>query len=50
MKEIRTILYYCWKRGLNGRQMAKEVNQTFEDTILTERTCQNWVKQFNNLT
>ena len=31
-KEIRTILYYCWKRGLH----------------VTEKACQNWVKQFNN--
>ena len=23
-------------------------NQTFENIIVTERTCQNWVKQFNN--
>ena len=39
-KEIRTILYCCWKRGLKGRQIAKDI-------IVTERTCQNWVKQFN---
>lgn len=46
--DVRKLIYYGWIRGLNGVRIAEEINGALGDSTVTERTCQNWTKQFKD--
>lgn len=43
---IRVILRFLWKKGLNARAAAKEINDVEGTGSVNERTAQNWFKRF----
>lgn len=46
-EDRRTVMYYCWKRGLSAASMAEEMCATLGEGTVTERTCLNWIKKFD---
>jgi len=44
--QLRTILYYRWKCGLNATEIHKEMKSAMGDEQLSLRTCQSWVQKF----
>lgn len=44
--QIRTIIYYCYARGLNPEQISREMNQIGDGNLVSVRTCRNWVNEF----
>jgi histone-lysine N-methyltransferase SETMAR len=44
--QLRTIVYYCWKRNMNPPAICKEVNDVLGDHSISLRTCQNFVHNF----
>lgn len=44
---VRTIMYYCWMRRLNGSQMSIEINEACGQDTVNERTCRRWIQKFN---
>ena len=46
-ERIRTIIYYCWKRGLPTSEIHKEMNNTLGKDTASLSTCKNWVRKFN---
>ena len=47
-QELRVIIYFHWKKGLNPPLIAKEINAILGESTVTECTCQNWVTKFEN--
>ena len=45
--QIRTLIYYEWKKGLNPPSITKEMNSILGSNTVSERTCRNWVNKFN---
>ena len=45
--DIRKLIYYNWKRGLNPPAISIEICEILGDNIVTPRNCQNWVKKSN---
>ena len=46
-REVRSIMYYCWMRNLNGSKMSKEINEALGQNTVNERTCRRWIEQSN---
>jgi len=46
-REIRTIMYYCWMRNLNGSKMSVEINEALGQNTVNERSCRRWIERFN---
>ena len=45
---LRVIMFYNWKRGLNSEEMANEICQTLNINCVTVRTCRNWIAKFDS--
>lgn len=46
--QIRTIIYYRWKCGLNAAGIWNEMSKTLGNGTVSVRTVQNWVNAFAN--
>ena len=42
---LRAIMLYKCKRGLNASQMTVEMRDTLSN-VVTEQTCRNWIGKF----
>jgi len=47
-RDIRMMIYYCWKRNLNPPAICKEMNAALGSGAVIESTCRRWVTRFNN--
>jgi transposase len=47
-EDIRKFIYYCWRRKLSGKDAAMEINNALGDETTSERTCQRWMRQFED--
>lgn len=44
---VRSIIWYCFMRRLNGSQMSNEINEACGQGTVNERTCRRWIQKFN---
>ena len=47
-ENLRAIMFYNWKRGLNSEKMAAEMCETLGSNVVTSRTCRNWITKFES--
>ncbi|XP_065658602.1 histone-lysine N-methyltransferase SETMAR-like [Hydra vulgaris] len=45
-EDIRKLIYYGWKRGLDTSDINKKINETLGNGVVSLRTCANWVLKF----
>jgi histone-lysine N-methyltransferase SETMAR len=45
-EDLRKLIYFCWKRGLQTSDIHKEINGTLGNGVVSLRTCANWVAKF----
>lgn len=45
-EDLRKVIYYCFKRGLQTSDIHKEINATLGNGVVSLRTCANWVAKF----
>ena len=48
--DLRKLIYYGWKRGLNGVQICNEISDALGDGFqsVSVRTCQYWITKFKD--
>lgn len=46
--DVRKLIYYCWKREMNGVEICNEINEVLGDETVSVRTCQVWISKFKN--
>ena len=45
-EEVRKLIFYCWKRGLNASKVSLEIKLILGDGVTSKRTCRDWIKKF----
>jgi hypothetical protein len=48
-KEQRSLVRFLWEKGLNGKDIHKEMFPVYGEKCLSRKAVHNWVKKFSQV-